>query len=199
MTVCIVCRVKPARRGSRLSLASRFCSEKCSDAHEAGLWARDPEVQRIAATCFPTPSGLRSSAVEHSTHNGEVAGSNPAAGTTTKETNTLSQTQRVRVFVTMMNEGFGFTTEIEEPDPATADGLDCVARAVVRYNEWFDAHGDDFPHTYKRIFFDTNGLPFRDYQHIVIHGGELISFEHHLDLDAYRADHGMDAGTSGER
>ena len=100
--------------------------------------------------------------------------------------------QKVRVFVTMMNPNYGFTTTIDEPDPATADGLDCVARAVVRYNEWYDAHGDEFPHTYRPIYLDTNGLPLRDYQHIVIHGGELISFEHHLDLDAYRDEAGMD-------
>ncbi len=104
----------------------------------------------------------------------------------------MPQPHRVRVFVAMTQDDFGFTTEIDEPNPESCDGLDAVARAVVRYNEWWDLYGDDFPHTYTRIDVAGSALPMWPYQHIVIDGGELISFEHHLDLDAYRAEHGMD-------
>ncbi len=104
----------------------------------------------------------------------------------------MSNNQRVRVFVTMLVPEFGFTTEIDEPNPETVDGLAAVVRAVVRYNEWFDAYGDEFSHTYRHIDVDDRGLPQGWYQHLVIQGGHLISFEHHLDLDAYRGEHGMD-------
>jgi len=97
----------------------------------------------------------------------------------------------IRVFVTMKAENFGFTTQVEVDDPKVVDDLDLVARAVARFNEWFDRAGDEW-FVYEKIRVDDRELPVRPYQHICIHGGELVSFVHHLDLDAYRDDIGMD-------